>query len=154
MSSLKHYRFAYSRFARNIVALLFIALVLSVFVPSSAAASDLPSIEWRNTYGVLQVNSVIQTLDGGYAIAGTASLGQVTFVKIDSSGNVQWNKAFGNLVSLAQTRDSGYVLFSENGDVVKTDGEGNINSSFSLGVNGARQGIVTDDGTYIVVGNS
>ncbi len=154
MSSLKRYRFAYSRFARNIVALLFIALVLSVFVPFSAAASDLPSIEWRNTCGVFQVNSVIQTLDGGYALAGTASLGQVTFVKLDSSGNVQWNKAFGNLVSLAQTSDSGYVLFCENGDVVKTDAEGNINSSFSLGVNGARQGIVTDDGTYIVVGNS
>jgi len=153
---LKRYRSAYSRFARNIVALLLIALVLFVFVPSSTAASDSLSIEWGKTYGGLQVNSVIQTLDGGFALAGFAlSSGGDTLVKTDSSGNVQWQKALGDVVSLAQAGDSGYVLFCENGNIVKTDAEGNVLSSFSLSANGGvRQGIITDDGTYIVVGNS
>jgi hypothetical protein len=120
------------------------------------AAPDPPSIEWRETYGGLQANSVVQTSDGGYALAGAAlSSGEATLVKTDSSGNVQWQKALGDAVSLAQNSDSGYVLFCENGDVVKTDAEGNVLSSFSLGVNGgARQGIITNDGTYIVVGNT
>ncbi len=153
---MKRYRSAYSRFARNIVALLLIALVLFVFVPSSTAASDSLSIEWGKTYGGLQVNSVIQTLDGGFALAGVAlSSGGDTLVKTDSSGNVQWQKALGDVVSLAQAGDSGYVLFCENGNVVNTDAEGNVLSSFSLSANGGvRQGIITDDGTYIVVGNS
>src|SRR5665647_1406648 len=136
MSSLKRYRSAYSRFARNIVALLLIALVLFVFVPSSTAASDSLSIEWGKTYGGLQVNSVIQTLDGGFALAGFAlSSGGDTLVKTDSSGNVQWQKALGDVVSLAQAGDSGYVLFCENGNIVKTDAEGNVLSSFSLSAN-------------------
>jgi hypothetical protein len=156
MSYLKRYRSDYSRFTRNIVTLLFVTLVLFVFVPSSTAAPNPPSIEWRKTYEGLQANSIIQTSDGGYAIAGAAlSLGETTLVKTDSSGNVQWQKALGDAVSLAQTSDSGYVLFCENGDVVKTDPEGNVLSSFSLRANGGvRQGIITNDGTYIVVGNS
>lgn len=156
MSSLKCYRATYSRFTRNIATLLFIALVLFVFVPPSTAAPNPPSIEWTKTFGGLQANSVIQTSDGGYAIAGAAlSSGEATLVKTDSTGNVQWQKALGDAVSLAQTSDYGYVLFCENGDVVKTDAEGNVISSFSLGVSGGvRQGIITNDGTYIVVGNS
>ena len=155
-SSLKHYRSTYPRSARNIVALLFIALFLFVLVPSSMAAPDPPSFEWGKTYGGLQANSVIQTSDGGYAIAGTArSSGEASLIKTDSSGNLQWQKALGDVVSLAQTSDSNYALFCENGDVVKTDAGGNILSAFSLGVNGgARQGIITNDGTYIIVGNS
>ncbi len=141
-----------------------------VLVPSSAAAPDPPPIEWRQTYPGLQVNSVIQTLDGGYAMVGTASSpGGVTLVKTDSAGNVQWQKALGDAVSVAQTSDSGYVVFRINGEVVKTDADGNQNSSFYVKENaisglssevvqgsaiGVRQGIVTSDGTFIVVGNS
>jgi hypothetical protein len=156
MSSLKLYRPAHSRLTRNIVALLFIALVLFVFIQSSTAAPNPPSIEWRQTYQSLQANSAIQTSDGGYAIAGTAlSSGGTTLIKTDSSGNVQWERSLGDVVSLAQTSDSGYVLFCKNGDVVKTDAEGNSLSVFSIGANGGtRQGIITNDGTYIVVGNS
>jgi len=153
---LKLYRPTNSRFTRNIAAIVIIALVLFVFVPSSTAAPNSPSIEWRKTYEGLQANSVIQTLDGGYAIAGAArSSGEDTLIKTDSSGNVQWARAIGDAVSLAQASDSGYVLFCKNGDIVKTDAEGNPLSVFSLGANGgARQGIITNDGTYIVVGNS
>ena len=156
MSSLKRCRSAYSRFTRNIVAVVLIAFILFVFIPSSMAAPESLSIEWSKTYERAQANSIIQTSDGGYALAGTAwSSGGTTFIKTDSSGNVQWQKALGDAVSLAQTNDSSYVLFLENGDIVKTDPEGNILSSFSVTPNGgARQGIITNDGNYIIVGNS
>ncbi len=156
ISYLKRTYLVYSRFARNIIALFFIALIIFVFVASSTAVPDVPSIEWKKTYEGLLANSVIQTSDGGYAVAGNAlSYGGPTLIKTDSSGNVQWQKALNNAVSLAQTIDSGYVVFCENGDVVKTDSEGNIISTFSIGANrGVRQGIITDDGTYIIVGNS
>ncbi|HZK60595.1 MAG TPA: hypothetical protein VFC41_00875, partial [Anaerovoracaceae bacterium] len=149
---MKRYRPAYSRFPRNIVALLFIALALFVFIPASTATPDPPAIEWRKTYEGLQANSVIQTSDGGYAIAGAASSsGGATLIKTDSSGNVQWERALGNAVSLAQTSDSGYILFCKNGDVVKTNTNGNSLSVFSVAANGGvRQGIIADDETYIV----
>ncbi len=156
MPSLKCYPLAYSRCIRVISALFFIFLISLIFVPSSTAALDPPSVEWRNTYEGLQVNSVIQTSDGGYALSGAAlTSGGATLIKTDSSGNVQWQKAFGNVVSLAQTPGLGFVLFCENGDVIKTDAEGNRLSTFSLGANkGVRQGIITEDETYIVVGNA
>ena len=168
---MKRLRPASSLFKRNIVTLVLIFSVLFVFIPSSMAAPDPPSIEWSKTYQGLQANAVIQTSDGGYAIAGKAwSSEAATLIKTDSSGNVQWQKALGDVISLAQTSDSGFVLFRENGDVVKTNAEGNVLSSFSLKVigfqestftvtqpgfsAGVSEGIVTRDGTYIVVGNS
>jgi hypothetical protein len=153
--SLKRCNPAYSKLTRSIVALVLIASVL-FFIPSCAmAAPDPPSIEWRQTYEGFQAISVIQTSDGGYAMAGAAmSPGGPTLIKTDSSGNVQWQKALGDAVSLTQTKDSSLLVFCENGNVVKTDAEGNILSTFSLGRNGVRQGIITDDGTFIVVGNS
>ncbi|TFH23709.1 hypothetical protein E4G67_02775 [Candidatus Bathyarchaeota archaeon] len=153
---MKLYNPSHSRYTRNIIALAFIALALFFFIPTSTAAPNPPSIEWLKTYDGLQINSVIQTSEGGYAMAGTAwSSGGATLIKTDSLGNVQWQKALGDAMSLAQTSDSGYVLFCKNGDIVKTDTEGNILLVFSVAANGGvRQGIITDDETYIVVGNS
>ena len=152
---MKRYCTARSRFARIIIVLTLIASVSIVFVPSAMAALNPPSIDWTRTFSGLQANSVIQTSDGGYAIAGMAtSSGASTLIKTDSSGNTQWQKAIGDAVSLAQTSDSGYLLFLENGIVVKTDSEGNTLSSFSAGLTGVRQGIVTTEGSYILVGNT
>jgi hypothetical protein len=141
-----------------VVVLVFIVLALVVFVPfSEAEASDEPLVEWTQTYGSLQGLSVIQTSDGGYAIGGASSWSEAaTFVKLDSSGNLQWTRAYSNIVSVVQTADNGYVLFCQN-LVVKTNADGNLESSFSLGLNGSgtvEGGIVTRDGDYIVVGNS
>jgi hypothetical protein len=127
--------------------------VLVASVPPARAASETPSVEWRQTYGGLQANSVIQTSDGGYAIAGTSS-SAATLVKTDSTGNVQWQETLGNAVSVAQTGDSGYVLFCENGYLVKTDFEGNFQSNIIVGYNGVREGILTRDADYVMVGNS
>lgn len=164
---------------RIIFAVALVALISIVFVPSALAApdADVPSIEWSKTFENLQINAIIQTSDGGYAVAGKAwpigfpRVTGATLIKTDSSGNVEWQKNFSNIVSLAQLSDSGFVLFCENGDVIKTDAEGNILSNFTLEVAGTqpsyvitvaqpgfaigvREGIVASDGTYIVVGNS
>ena len=157
MSVLKKCCLSQSRPTRSriIIAAALIALVLLFSFPSAKAAPEPPSVEWSRTYEGLGANSIIQTLDGGYAVAGIAWSSDVaTFVKLDSSGNVQWQKTYGNAVSVAQTSDSGYVLFTENGYVVKTNVEGDLLSSFSVGLTGVRQGILTNDGNYVLVGNS
>jgi parallel beta-helix repeat protein len=105
---------------------------------------------WNKTYGGPgdnQANSVIQTSDGGYALAGESnafsSAGEYDFmiVKTDSSGNQQWLKTFGgaggdsDATSLVQSSDGDYVLagytsaYGLGGNVawlVKTDSSGNL----------------------------
>ena len=155
MTSSKPFSFACHQFT---TAAIVFALICSVsalfFVSSSTAALDPPSVEWSKTYDYMQVTSAIQTSDQGYAIAGLARSSGTTLFKTDLSGNVQWQKALGGVVSLAQTSDSGYVLFCEDGAVVKTDSEGNILSSISAGLTGVVEGIATSDGGYILVGNA
>ena len=113
------------RSLRIVVALALIALVLFFSVPSSAAA-EAPSVEWRRTFNSLQALSVIQTLDGGYALAGASTAPDAaTFVKTDSAGNVLWQKAQGDAVSVVQTCDLGYALFYPD-QVVKTNADGDF----------------------------
>jgi len=160
MSPLKRCDLAQSlqmRLISIIITVAFIALILITSVPSTVAAVDAPSVEWRQTYNNLEISSVIQTSDGGYAIAGAPrSAGATTFVKTDAAGNLQWQKTPGTVVSVAQTEDSGYVLFRHN-EVVKTNAAGDVESSFSTGLDGStivKDGIITSDGDYVLVGNS
>lgn len=79
--------------------------------------------QWNKTYGGANDDiayCVIQTSDGGYAIAGqTQSFGagfnDFWLVKTDANGNEQWNKTYGGMgydeaPSLVQTADGGYSL--------------------------------------------
>jgi len=81
------------------------------------------SMQWSQTYGGTgwdEGYSVIQTSNGGYAIAGyTASYGagsyDVWLIKTDSAGNLQWTQTYGGAGydmgrSLLQTGDGGYVI--------------------------------------------
>jgi hypothetical protein len=87
------------------------------------------NMQWMKTYGEGSVNnhednyafSVVQTSDGGYAMAGfTASeaTGYYTdfrLVKTDAYGNMQWNKTYGGAgddwaYSVVQTTDGGYAM--------------------------------------------
>jgi len=69
------------RSIRIIIVAALIASVLIVSVPSTSAASDMPSLEWIKTFNGFQGNSVIQTSDGGYALAGATSVsGAASFV--------------------------------------------------------------------------
>ncbi len=107
------------------------------------------SIIWQKTFGgnfFDRAYSVEQTTDGGYIVAGaTQSFGagsdDMWFVKLDSSGGIEWQKAYGGsdqdiAYSIRQTWDDGYVVagqsssFMNEGDdgivVLKLDSAGDI----------------------------
>ena len=157
---------------RIIIAAMLVILVLSASIHLLQAAPDAPSVEWNKTFNGLHGNSVIQTADGGYAIAGysatySTDIGgysgyKAVLIKTTSSGDVQWQKSYGpevfgsdaSAVSVVQTTDMGYLLFSAAGVLVKTDAEGNVQWNKPLGVAGVREGISSSDGGYLLVGNS
>jgi hypothetical protein len=120
--------------------------------------------------------SLIQTSDGGYAIAGyTKSFGagkrDVYVVKLDANGNLQWTKTIGGPkgdegYSLIQTSDGGYVIagFTESfgaGEadvyVVKLDAKGNLQWTKTIGGPESEIGnslIQTSDGGYAITGTT
>ena len=87
------------------------------------------------------LNTIIQTSDGGYAVAGaTASSslpryhsgGDAYVVKLDNIGNVQWQNCYGGSEpdeanSIIQTSDGGFVMAgyseSNNGDLTGNHGD-------------------------------
>jgi hypothetical protein len=141
------------RSTKIIVAVVLITLVLVFAVPFATAESNKPSVDWNQTYDGLLSPSVIQTSDGGYVIVGRALSSDVsTFIKTDSSGNMQWQKALGDIVSVVQTDDLGYAVFFNN-QMLKMNADGDFEASFSL-VDGVKQGIITSDGDYVAIGNS
>jgi len=101
--------------------------------------------QWNRTYGGNSrdwPNSVRQTFDGGFIIAGnTDSYGaghtDLFLVKTDLNGNEQWNRRFGGWnhefhSHLEQTTDGGFILggwtLTFDGDywLIKTDADGNM----------------------------
>ncbi len=81
---------------------------------------------WNSTHGGTNSDhaySAIQTIDGGYALAGWTYLSpggipdhtDARFVKFDFAGNLEWNQTWGGekwdaLYSVIQTDDGGYAL--------------------------------------------
>jgi len=151
------------------------------------------NLQWTKTIGgpeSEESHSLIQTSDGGYAIAGyTKSFGaggeDVYVVKLDANGNLQWTKTIGGgdrdgCESLIQTSDGGYAIagYTDSfgtGDyvgvcvvqdvyVVKLDANGNpqwtktIGSRICRGLfNGYDDGsslIQTSDGGYAIAGTT
>jgi hypothetical protein len=108
------------------------------------------NIIWAKTYGGTSsdyANSVQQTSDGGYIVAGgTWSFGagyrDIFLIKTDANGNIQWAKTYGGTSSdyansVQQTSDGGYIVAgwtysfgAGNYDIflIKTDTNGNIGS--------------------------
>ncbi|MFC2161678.1 CFI-box-CTERM domain-containing protein [Acidobacteriota bacterium] len=85
-------------------------------------ASD-GNIEWQKTFGESQTElaySIKQTNDGGYIVVGhsnsrTAGNGDIWILKLSSSGDIEWNKAYGGIKndtahSIQQTFDGGYIV--------------------------------------------
>ncbi len=106
-------------------------------------------IIWTKTYGGSgddRAEKIIKTNDGGYAIVGYSrsadedvtlneGLQDYWIVKIDASGDIQWQKSFGfsgidRAFSLVQTQDDGYFITGFL-DVTASGGEGNDNRSKS-----------------------
>jgi hypothetical protein len=147
---------------------------------SGLESSEPPEIEWNQTYGGAGdecARSVVQTAEGGYALAGhTNSYGAGSYdfwlVKTDANGNVEWNRTYegaGDELAwpLVQTADGGYALagrtiksydpYDSDFWLVKTDSEGNMQWNKTYGGAGeddAYSLIQTHDGGYALAGST
>jgi hypothetical protein len=135
------------------------------------------NMEWNKTYGGAakdSANSILQTIDGGYTIAGYtysfgAGNGDFWLVKTDSEGNIEWSKTYGgsnhdSASSIIQTDDGGYLLAGTTNSfgagsydlwLVKTDQHGNREWSQTYGGpndEGATYITQTRDDGYIITG--
>jgi len=106
------------------------------------------SVDWEKTYGGSGIDfaySIQQTSDGGYIVAGyTNSFGagddDIWVLKLDSNGEVVWQKTYGgsgvdDAYSIQQTSDGGYILAGRTNSfgaggydawVLKLDSLGNV----------------------------
>ena len=132
---------------------------------------------WSQTFGGSSYDdgeSVQQTSDGGYIIAGrTYSYGtgfyDVYLIKTDSLGNQQWSQTFGGSdydygESVQQTGDGGYIIAgytesygagSEDVYLIKTDAWANEQWIQTFGESTSDRGYSvqrTSDGGYIITG--
>lgn len=134
-------------------------------------------MSWSKTWGGTGIDyggQIIQTSDGGYAVAGeTNSYGSgnydVFLNKFTPSGDISWSKTWNNAtydggISLVQTSDEGYAItgstsdgsssdlfiikYTVNGDLswAKTWGGGGDDSGYSI--------TQTDDSGYVVAGET
>jgi hypothetical protein len=110
---------------------------------------------------------MIQTSDGGYALAGSVSAFGGWLVKTDAFGSERWNKTYGGgFSSLVQTVDGGYALAggidSSGAGVydfwfVKTDADGNEQWNRTFGGSGQDQAssvVQAVDGDYLLQGST
>jgi hypothetical protein len=135
------------------------------------------NVQWQKTYGGAKddmAKSIWQTSDGGYIVAGmTESFGDIKgdlwVLKLDSSGNVQWQKTYGGAkddgaISVKQTSDGGYIVaggtdsFGKGNEdlwVLKLDSSGNVQwqrTYGGVGFDDSSSIQQTSDGGYIVAG--
>jgi hypothetical protein len=144
-----------------LLAFLLIIPVLFTFVQANFQA---PSLQWKKTYGPYWSYDVIQTSDGGYAIAGqNATLGshgynyyEPSLIKTDSKGELQWRTVipdYGWAVSVVQTKDLGYAVgCNPNGLLVKLDSDGNIQWKKTFDLTTCYL-IQISDGGYVIAGS-
>ncbi len=148
-------------------------------------------IEWQKSFGGSGTDmaySIVQTTDGGYAVAGLTGsndgnvtgnhvVGEYWVIKLTITGTIEWQKCLGGngsdyASSIIQTSDGGYAIAgrseSDDGDVtgnhgsgdywiVKLNNTGNLEWQKSLGDSSYDQAnsiIQTIDGGYMVVGYS
>ena len=175
---------------KNLLKPLSLALFVAATLPTQNACNQTspssntlpatgPSPYFCKTIGGKKLDvgvSLIQTSDGGYAIAGLtysfgAGLSDVYVVKLDSNGNLQWAKTIGGPhheegTSIIQTSDGGYAIAGTTqsfgaGDwdfyVVKLDAKGNLQWTKNIGGPSDDWGlslIQTSDGGYAIAGHT
>jgi hypothetical protein len=132
------------------------------------------NIQWQKTYGGMSgeiTYSVQQTMDGGYIVAGLtesfgAGYGDIWILKLDTNGNIQWQKTYDNInfevaTSIQKTTDGGFIVagnttpfgtMSNDFWVLKLDPKGNISDSCPSGIGQATSIIPAN--TFVVPINS
>jgi len=157
-----------------------ILLIIVFLLYNNSILAQAPEIEWQKTYGgtgndILQ--SVVETSASGYLLGGESTseisgnktapnLGNEDFwvVKLDSVGNILWQKTIGEnsyqlLDVVLETLDNGYMLGGRNGDyyIVKIDNNGTIEWQKTYG-GSSRDDFTcmqqTSDGGYFLGGTS
>jgi hypothetical protein len=157
--------------SRHKTTLLLGLILMGALLPIAsqpAAAVDNSTAKWTSTNTVVgwtTADAIIQTVDGGYIIAGTNYTtsyenpaanpeGAVWVFKLDSSGNRQWVKIFSGAqkdipVSIINTSDGGFALAASTwanrtdtaGDedfwLIKFDSSGNVQFSQTYGTSKA-----------------
>jgi hypothetical protein len=138
-----------------------------------------PVEEWSQTFGGPEYewgNSVTQTSDGGYIVAGTtysygAGNGDIWLIKTDASGSEEWSELFGGSEveygeSVTETSDGGYIVVGStmsyatgHSDVwlIKTDADGNEEWNQTFGGSDEDHGdsvAQTSDGGYIIAAST
>jgi len=135
------------------------------------------NMEWNMTYGGtgMEFGQCLEpTSDGGYALAcittsfGAGSL-DFWFVKLDASGNMEWNMTYGGTGSdgpthFIQTEDDGYAIVGfttvgsdQNASLIKTDAFGNMEWNQTYGGTGSEIAYAllrTGDGYYLLTINT
>ena len=102
------------------------AMPMSLTWLGTSLSSTEGFMAWHRTYGGSQVdvaNSVIETVDGGFALAGTTWASETGdfgkpdawLVKTDARGVMQWNRRYGGAsydwaFSVIETTDGGFAL--------------------------------------------
>ena len=139
----------------------------------------LGEVEWQKTYGGNEnenVYSIQQTSDGGYILAGySSSFGSnspdLWIFKIDSEGDIEWNKTYGGSKketanSIQQTFDGGYIIAGETKSfgagssdiwILKLNFWGDIEWEKTYGGNQDEEASFiqqTYDGGYIIAGST
>lgn len=134
-------------------------------------------ITFQKTYGTPKIdygNSVLQSSDGGYIIAGIIDIGSggvhdFSLIKTNQYGDTIWTKRYGGYFwdeaySVAQTSDGGYILVGSTDGfgagqhdiyIVKTDSLGSLQWSKTYGGTNEEYGYYgqqTSDGGYIICG--
>jgi Secretion system C-terminal sorting domain len=152
---------------------VFISLI-TLIVYSTVTLPQAPDTMWTRKIGGAGIdvgNEIIQTSDGGFVIAGyTTSFGagqrDAFLVKLDSLGNILWQKTYGtNLLeqaySVKETYDGGLIISAfvyaatANLFLIKTNQNGDTLWTRNIGYSGNDYGTniqLTEDGGFLVVG--
>lgn len=133
---------------------------------------------WKKAYAPFSENvphnlversiNAIKTKDGGYAIVGISEVNRLAIVKVDSMGNLEWNKTsiIGTYglghdqdawFSITEESDGGFLLGGkcECPQILKLDSQGNLKWSQGYQNESGRSFydfIKTSDGSYLWIG--
>jgi len=141
--------------------------------PENILATENP-LQWMHNYGGTEedaVWSVIQTTDGGFALAGSSGsrlFYKAMLIKTNNQGTVQWTQIynFSHAMEVIQTADGGYVLagtwndeieVNSNAWLVKTDLRGEVRwfQIYDLKTRDKAESVIhTNDGGFVLGGFS